>query len=140
MPVYELINPSDPYTFEAPNLDVAGATAVLLSPGFGAKRVDDDVDEFTPVFFGWQEWLDEHGIDKEWVAKHKGEVADALDSFLIGDVNRRQDVVDMLAVLPPEQREDWRARRQKRHRTSLNRIGEAAYKLAAQLRGNGDDA
>ena len=60
MPIYELINPSDPYTFEAPDIVIAGLTAVLLSPSFGAKRADEEVDESTPVFFGWEEWLKEH--------------------------------------------------------------------------------
>lgn len=35
MNVYELINPSDPYTFEAPNIEIAGAAVVLLSTAFG---------------------------------------------------------------------------------------------------------
>ena len=44
MPIYELVNPSDTYTFEAPNIEVAGVAACLLSTGFGARRVGDDVD------------------------------------------------------------------------------------------------
>lgn len=134
MPIYELINMSDPYTFEAPNIQVAGAAAVLLSTGFGAKRVGDDVEESTPVLFGWDEWLKEQGIEKEWIESHAREVADALDSFLIGSPASRQDVEDMLAELPPKKRAAWRARRQDRHRGSLNKIGERAYQLAAQLR------
>ena len=100
MPIYELINPSDPYTFEAPDLLVAGVAAYLLSSGFGATRVSDEVEESTPVMFGWREWLDSHGIDAAWMKNHHLEVADALDSFLIGDANGRVDVQSMLAVLP----------------------------------------
>ena len=53
MPIYELVNPSDPYTFEAPNIEVAGVCACLLSSGFGARGAD----ESTPILFGWNAWL-----------------------------------------------------------------------------------
>jgi hypothetical protein len=133
MPVYELINPSDAYTFEAPNLVVAGAAVCCLSTSFGAKRVDGP-DENTPIMFGWPEWLKQCGVTPKWWATHRTEVADALASFLIGSPADRADVVDMLAELPPEKREAWRARRQERHRTSMNQIGEQAYATAEALR------
>lgn len=132
--LWELINPSDPYTFYAPTVEVAGVAAAMLSTGFGAKCLDNQCDERTPILFGWDEWLKERGIDDEWVSQHASEIADALDSFLIGHKTDRKDVEDMLAELPPEKREAWRAKRQDRHRTSLSRIGELAYKLAKRLR------
>ena len=134
MPIYELINPSDPYTFEAPNIEVAGAAVVLLSTNFGAVRVGDDVDERTPMLFGWDDWLAERGIDTDWVDDRAEEIADALDSFLIGSLSARQDVLDMLDELPEENRQSWRDRRQDRHRSSMNQIGEAAYQTAMSLR------
>lgn len=135
MPLYELINPSDPYTFEAPNLEVASVAACLLSTRFGAKPVGDEDSESTPVLVGWDEWLNTRGIDGEWIKSHRIEIAAALDSFLIGKPGDRADVEDMLAELPEEKRKAWRAHRQDRHRTSMNRIGEEAYQLAEQLRG-----
>ena len=132
MPIYELINPSDPYTFEAGSIEVAGAAVMYLSSGFGAKEVGDG--DSTPVLFGWDEWLKERKIDSDWIVAHRTEIANALDSFLIGDSCDRQDVEDMLAELPPDKRESWRARRQDRHRTSMNKIGETAYDLARRLR------
>lgn len=135
MPVYELINPSDPYTFEAPSIEVAGVVAAMLSTGFGAQRVGDEhLNESTPIMFGWDKWMTEHGIDDDWIELHRDEIADAFDSFLIGKFEDRQDVLDMLAELPEEKQEAWRARRQDRHRSSLNRIGEAAYEYAKRLR------
>jgi hypothetical protein len=133
MKVYRLINPSDPYTFKAPSIEVAGVVACLLSTGFGAESEDDN-DERTPVLFGWQEWLDDRGIDSKWVSEHSAEIADAYESFLIGGLHERADVESMLAALPPKKREKWRAERQDRHRTSLNQIGEAAYKMAKKFR------
>ena len=46
----------------------------------------------------------------------------------------RQDVMDALGLIPEAERTAWRSRRQDRHRTSMNDIGEAAYGLARRLR------
>lgn len=132
MPVYELINMSDQYTFNAPNIEVAGACACLLSTSFGAK--DIATGEQSPVLFGWNEWLADRGIDQQWVDAHRLELADAFDSFLIGSASDRADVEEMLALIPPEKQQQWKDSRQDRHRTSLNPIGEAAYQYAARFR------
>lgn len=134
MPVYELINPSDPYTFEADDIRIAGFCAAYLSTGFGARRVGDGAEESTPVLIGWGDWLKEQGITKEFVQSNATKIADAFDSFLIGDAKICEDVKSMLAELPPEKREAWRANRQDRHRPSMNQIGEAAYAAAKHLR------
>ena len=137
--LYELINPSDPYTFRAPSIEVAGAAVLQLSSNFGARCVEPNQERrSTPVIFGWDEWLDEHGIDRTWIEAHITEIADALDSFLIGGANDRADVESMLAMLPEEKRQEWRDQRQDRHRSSLNQIGEHAYALARQLRERSD--
>ena len=133
MTLYELINPSDTYTFYAPSIEVAGVCAVLLSSGFGATPARGD-GESTPVLFGWQEWCDDRGINSEWVHEHREEIADAYDSFLIGGAAKRDDVESMLAMLPDEKKEEWRNQRQDRHRTSMNQIGEAAYAKAKAFR------
>jgi len=134
MTLYELVNPSDAYTFYAPSIEVAAACAVMLSPGFGATPVSGD-GESTPILFGWQEWLDDRGINSEWVNEHRNEIAEAYDSFLIGDAAKRADVESMLEMLPEDKRREWRDQRQDRCRSSLSRIGEAAYAKAKQLRG-----
>ena len=131
--LYELINPSDPYTFYAPSIEIAGVAVVMLSSGFGATPARGE-GESTPVLFGWKEWLEEKGIDNAWCIAHLSEIADALDSFLIGNAAHRADVESMLDELPPEKRDAWRAKRQDRHRSSMNQIGEAAYAAAKRLR------
>lgn len=132
--LYELINPSDDYTFRAPSLEVAGACAVLLSSGFGARCLDGDSEETTPILFGWNEWLQDRGMNKAWFDAHVQQIADAFDSFLIGGQNEREDVESMLALLDDDKRERWRADRQDRHRSSINQIGERAYDYAKNLR------
>ena len=139
MRFYELINPSDAYTFEAPNIEVAGVAAVLLSPGFGAKDITPGSDESSPVLLGWEEWLKDRGIDEDWVKSHRTELAAVYDSFLIGDMSAREDAKEVLRLLPEGEREAWRSQRQDRRRTSMNQIGEAAYAAAKRLR-NGKEA
>jgi hypothetical protein len=131
--LYELINPSDPYTFYASSIEVAGACTVILSTGFGAKPVDGEGPS-TPVMFGWNEWLKERGIDDTWLDEHLSELAECYESFLIGDAAKRADVESMLAMLPEDKRQEWRDQRQDRYRSSLNQIGEAAYSRARAFR------
>lgn len=134
MKLYELINPSDPYTFYAPSVEIAGLAAAMLSPSFGASPADGE-GESSPVMFGWNEWMKQKGINEQWVEANKLEIADALDSFLIGKAERRADLESMLELLADDKKQEWIDKRQERNRTSLNKIGETAYKLAEQLRG-----
>lgn len=132
MITWELINPSDPYTFEAPTVEVAAVTVAFLSTNFGARSVDGS--ELTPMLFGWDQWMKEHGIDDEWITRHINVVADALDSMLIGSFADRINAIKMLSQLAPHKRDAWKQKRQNRLRTSLNGIGERAYRMAKELR------
>lgn len=132
--LFELINPSDPYTFEAASIEVAGFVACMLSPGFGARCLEKDSDESTPILFGWDEWFESRGIDSDWVDAHRDGIADAFDSFLIGSTEQRVDIEEAMAAMTPEAREKYRAERQDRNRSSMNQIGEAAYEYAKQFR------
>lgn len=131
--LYELVNPSDAYTFYAASIEVAGVCAMLLSTAYGASPVSGE-GESSPMLFGWKEWLEDRGIDDNWITAHKDEIADAYESFLIGGAAKRADVESMLAMLPEEKRQEWRDQRQDRHRSSLSKIGEAAYSHAIAIR------
>ena len=131
--LYELINPSDAYTFYADSIEVAGVAVALLSTQFGAKPADGE-GESTPILFGWDKWFEERLIDSSWIDVHRLEIADALDSVLIGDACERADIEVLLEGLPMEKRETWRAERQDRRRSSMSRIGETAYENAKRLR------
>ena len=86
------------------------------------------------MIFGWAEWLEDHGIDQTFIDNNLSEIADAFDSFLIGNINSRRDAEEMLSLLPAEKQEEWKANRQNRHRTSMNKIGEAAMKYTKAYR------
>lgn len=130
--LFELINLSDPYTFEAPSIEIAGVCASQLSPAFGAKSLETG--ETTPLLFGWDEWLQERKIDEVWCSEHLAEVADAYDSFLIGSASERVDLAVIKSKLNAEEWVKFRDERQDRLRSSRNKIGELAYQNAADLR------
>lgn len=134
MRLWRLINPSDPYTFVAPDELVAGACVCLLSSAYGASTCDSGPELSTPMLFGWEGWLAERGITAVWCDEHAADLAACYESFLIGSPEDRADVEAMLALIPEDKREQWRADRQNRHRSSLSRIGERAYQLAASWR------
>ena len=134
-PVWELVNPSDPYTFRAPDVRVATVAAFMLSPAYGAKRVDGE--ERSPLVTGWDEFVVKHGIDEVWMDSHLYEIAEAFDSFLIGSPSERADAEAALSLLAnPREVRKWKLQRQDRLRTSLSAIGESAYSYADQMRRN----
>ncbi|WP_172565547.1 hypothetical protein [Vibrio navarrensis] len=139
--LWVLDNPSDPYTFYAPNVEIAGIVACSLSSGFGAHQADKP-HERTPILFGWEEWFEEKGIIdlQAYLKEHAGTIADAFDSFLIGDVNKRKDVEHMLELLPEDKKQEWRDSRQDRMRSSINQIGESAYLYAQRFRAHAQQA
>lgn len=128
--LYTLINPSDPYTFYAPSVEVAGVAVALISTHYGAKPVNGE-GESTPVLSGWDAWMQNKGIDEAWILRHTEDIAAALDSFFIGHANDRLEAEATFNALPDDQKHTWR---QAQRQTSLNGIGERAYDLAAQLR------
>ncbi len=78
--------------------------------------------------------LKEQGIDDAFVTAHSREIAEAWDSFLIGSPAHRRDVEELLSKLPEAEREKARDERQDRNRSSMNQIGEAAYRYAKAYR------
>ncbi len=133
--LFNLINPSDAYTFYAPDIKVAGMAAAIISSKYGASPVDGK-GESSPVLLGWDDWMSKNGIDTEWVGANSLLIADALDSLLIGSPEQRKELDDILSSLPEAERIEWRANRQRELQTSANMIADRAYALAERLRQN----
>lgn len=130
--LYRLINPSDPYTFYAPDLRIAACVALFLGQGsYGAEGAGEQ----TPLLFGWDAFLAEQGVDSAWIKAHYAEIADALESVFIGDESHRVDFDKAAACVPSEEHQQWLAARHDRLRSSMNDIGSAAIRLAKQIRG-----
>ena len=132
MKLYELINPSDKYTFYAPNIEVAGCCAMLLSYMFSAVEVTDEGNaESSPAIWGHDEWMKQRGINEDWIDEHSNEIAEAFESFVISD---RSEYEESIKYMSPENVLKYKAERQDRQRSSMNQIGERAYEYAKRFR------
>jgi len=145
MHLYEIGNPSDPYTMECTD-DVVAVVAVLFL-GEGAyflkplNRPDSGA-SLAPFLLidgetRLQKWCDDHGVADlgEWAIDHAEAVAAALDSVLVGSAADRQTFEKMLAcVSSEEERAKARAVYYEGKRTSMNQIGRRAQQLAAKFR------
>ena len=133
---YELINPSDKYTFLAADYETATLAVFCLGPAYGAKPKDGGEDVPIFLFGGAVEWYKEQfghtpddGLDEKGQA-----VADALASMMLGGFeDRRRYELALSAIDAPEKRarfiDGWQD-----GRSSLNNIGGEAHKLAELLR------
>jgi hypothetical protein len=140
--VWEIINPSDAYTIEAPDFRTAAAAVLVLGEGkYGLRPEDEDEGESMPLFlFGGHEGFlathfgGEDGLG-EFIRDNPGPLADAFDSVLLGRFDRRRDYKAALAAIDdPVKREQFRDAWHD-NRSSLNDIGGRARDIARHLRG-----
>ena len=77
---YELINPSDPYTFIAPDKEVAALVVFTISTLYGAKSKDGSEEIPVFIFGGSAEWYQEEfgRTPDEGLADRRKQVAGAL--------------------------------------------------------------
>lgn len=89
---YELINPSDPYTFLADTKEVAALTVFCIDAMYGAES--EDGNETVPIFpFGGSEkWYKEtfHRTVEEGLQENREQVAQAMLSFMFGHFEDRR--------------------------------------------------
>lgn len=132
--VYSLINMSDPYTFEAKDVETAALTAMLLSPLYGAES-EDGTQEVPIYAFTDKEWfINLLGKDfKAKVKEKKTDVIDALNSFVFGGFEDRRKYFQQMSVLADDEKEEFAFRWQDKH-SSLNDIQNSAFKTAKELR------
>ena len=131
---YELINPSDKYTFIAKNKEVAALVVLSLSKGYGAVTENNDENQNIPVllFDNEDEWFkNEFGKDiEESLNENKVNLSEALDSFMLGGFeDRKRYKLALESIDDDEKREAFKAKWQDA-RTSMNDIGGYAHKLA----------
>lgn len=82
---FELINPSDPYTFIASSNEVAALTVFLIGSAYGAKSKDGSFEVPITMFGGGAEWYQEqfgHSANAG-LSENKEEVTRALNKTLI---------------------------------------------------------
>ena len=120
--IYEISNPSDPYTMKCDDFKVAAVAVLLL--GRGAYVI-----EGTPVLIA----LEDIALE-EFIPAHRNEIALALESVMIGSKADREQVEIELQGIPVDDRDEWLAERHHRIRSSLNDIRSKAQRLADSLR------
>lgn len=133
---YKLINPSDPYTFIADDLETASLVVLLLGTAYGAEPKGGG--ENVPIFLfgGALEWYTDHfkRTPDDGMGEKKEAVADALASFMFGGFeDRRRYEAAISAITDPEKKAQFMHEWQD-GRSSLNNIGGKAHQLAKALR------
>jgi hypothetical protein len=142
--LYEIINPSDPYTIEAQSLDVAAVACLFLGRrqyAFDPIGSDDSPEVPLFLFGGTDEWCLKHFNESfesvvNRVTKEKAaELAECLESCLIGKAADRETYrAGMELIDDPKKREQWREKWLEDRRSSMNNIGARAYAIAEKLR------
>jgi hypothetical protein len=139
--LYEIVNPSDAYTVECPDLQIAMVVCILLGRGQYALRPLEENAVAVPMFmFGGLEKFCEKNFKKpdaevvqHCMKQRADEVAAALDSVLIGSPADRAAFYAQAPTTAAEFEQE-RATYHDKKRSSLNDIGGRAYQMAANLR------
>ena len=135
--LYNLINPSDPYTFRAEDQETAALAVFCLGPAYGAENLSGTGSGDVPVllFSDPKVWYQEQfgRTPDEGLEAKKPAVIRALKSFVLGNErDRKRYEAAMACITEPEQREIF-AREWRDGRTSMNNIGLRAEKMAEGL-------
>ena len=107
---YEITNPSDPYTIEAPTLCIAGAATLLLGEGRYGLEAEGEGKGMPIFLFG--------GSDEWWAEQCPGQT---LQCFFDANLPAIADALGSVTLGREE-------------RSSMNDIGGRAAALAAALR------
>nr|WP_303181859.1 hypothetical protein [Lachnoclostridium phocaeense] len=133
--LFELINPSDPYVFEAKDLEVATLTVMALSPVYGAATEDEQ--SHVPVLFllDPDEWFEEtFGRSvSEAMSKRAKELADALLSMTYGTFSDYKLYQDTMKLLDSPEKKEAYAKRWNSQRSSLNAIADVSHRMAERF-------
>jgi hypothetical protein len=139
--IYEIDNPSDPYTMVAEDRAVAAVAVVFLGEGMWGLS-DREGKTAVPIFaFGGgaerlERWFaTELGTTLAAVVSEKRQaIAAALRSVAIGSISDREAFDRGFALIDdPVKKEEWRTWWHDQRRSSLNDIGRRAWALADRL-------
>ena len=130
---YGLINPSDPYTFLADDLEVAALVVFSVSTLYGAEPKDNG--EGIPVFCSEEWYKDRFGRSPaDGLKEKKKELAEALESMMYGGFeDRKRYEIALAAITDPNKRKNFIDAWQDGH-SSLNDIGTYCHQLAEKIK------
>lgn len=135
--ICELSNPSDKITFVVDDVRVAGVAVMLLGNGwYGLTNAKGE--DVVPLMFAGthKQWLIDNQIPDldAYLTANAAALAAFLDTCAYGSITEREGYDAAIARMTPENAALHRAWWNDRNRSSLNNIGAAAAKLAAQFR------
>lgn len=138
--LFEIINPSDPYTMEAPDLEVAACAVAVLGRGaYGLNELSGDKSGNVPMFpvTGHDEWFTKQfGRNFDASLNHVFEqradaLAKALASVFIGTaIDKRVFEQEAAGCQDEEAFQKLLTARHDAARTSVNDIGRQAWAFA----------
>lgn len=141
--LFEIINPSDPYTMEAPDLEIAACAVCLLGSGqYGLNELSGDKTGHVPVFLlgGHDEWFSKQfGKDfgasmDEAIKTRRHVLAAALASVRVGSaVTRREFDADLAKLASDDEAAMFLTDFHDSKRTSMNDIGRHAWALGVAI-------
>lgn len=142
MALWELVNPSDPYTLRCDDFEVAAVVSVLLGEGkTPLHEVGGDARKVPFFLFGGHdEWfLGQFGakagdVIARCMTSSRSAIADALDSVVIGTPRDRELYEEALSAMSEADRAAYRKTWHDRKRSSLSDYGSFAWGLAERLR------
>lgn len=132
---YELINPSDPYTFIASSNEVAALTVFCLSTSYAAKAKDESFEVPITMLGGGEEWYQEQfgRTPDAGLLENKGEVVKALASMMYGSFRDRKMYQSALKAIDDDKKREQFIAEWQDGRSSLNDIGSYAHGLAKKI-------
>lgn len=139
--IFDVINPCDPYTMEAPDIEVAAVAIVVVGEGqYALHQLDGDKMVYVPLFIkdgDHEAWFQLNlkdnftAIMDRVVKQRTQELIDCLDSFTYGDIGERALFKKEAATYTD--RDAFLAFRKKYHDTrrgSQNDIAGRAWEMA----------
>ena len=137
--IYEIVNPSDMVTIDAPNRLLATLAVVILGNGkYGGTCLDDDVEDMdVPLFLfgGCEEFMQEQfksTLDEAFAANKK-EVGAVLNTALLGDKKDRASYNKGIELIPKDKQKEWRDHWHDDRRSSMNDICAYAWQVAENI-------
>jgi hypothetical protein len=136
--IYEIVNPSDPYTMETDNLLAACIACTMLGAGkYALRQQDGEVEMPLFIFGGIEQWFEkkfEKPIAELLDGSNDIPVIEALDSVLIGDATDRKIYKAAIEKMDAEAVKVFRKEWQDKKRSSMNDIGARAEHISASMR------
>ena len=136
--LYELINPSDPYVFDAKDYETAALVVFSLGTIYGAEAEEGEDGEFdVPVSFmiDPEEWfINTCGRSTEEALKEKKkDVADALLSMTYGNTKDYRFYQNTLNAIEDTEKKDQFKTEWADRRSSLNCIGDRCHLMGKKI-------